>query len=545
MTVFRKYSLALAFLLPAIGAWFGGAMAANPDIWENDTVAGVYFFMDRAVYSPGDSVRFKGILWGRGDESDERFPVAGKTMLITPEQPPTGNDDPVVLYALTDSSGGFAGGFRLSARAATGFWKLWMRPFRPSRAERRRAEAADTSGQAPGLFFFDLDPIPYIRVASDLTPPSWRLPRILYVGELRRLSAKASRAKRASAKTVGPVRQQIHIPFAIQPGEQVVLTLPKALGPALRKSAGNDTAFYWMPEPSRRITWFCEEIDLDTTADAWNTLLHYLKAYLLHGKSKPTPTAYNRLHRFLTDDEGFCRFRGRPADSAVSLAITEALAANITSQQNIQRLLRRSLLPYLEQTAYGRRAADTATVLPTADRLRYLYTAALVYGPTADRYTAALNRDLHTFAENIDRYPIKTGIYGLYALHLQGDSALFERCLRHYRRAGLYGPGMDLPTAALVYRLLMSRNDRAGATEASRWIGRQNRTRAIDILTLAYNERLFPLPACPDTPPATWELRGRKLTIDWRAAAADTTVKANTVCPAVYGRLTFGYTKRP
>ncbi|MDE6439581.1 MAG: hypothetical protein K2K51_00965 [Bacteroidales bacterium] len=527
----------------ALGGWFGNAGAANPDIWENDTVAGVYFFMDRPVYKPGDSVRFKGVLWGREGGTGIPFPIAGKTMLITPEQPPAGNDDPVVLYAVTDSVGGFAGEFRLSARAATGFWKMWMRPLRPSRAERRRAEAADTSGQKPGLLFFNLNPVPYVRVATRLTPPSRRLPLPLYVTELQRLSAEANRLKRAAAKTAGPVWQQTHIPFAIQPGEQIVLTLPKSLGPALRKSKKNDTAFYWMPEPSQRVTRFCEEIALDTTAEAWNALLHYLKAYLLDGKSEQTATAYNRLHRFLTDEDGFCRFKGQPADSTVSLAIAEALAANIQKQQNILRLLQRTLLPYLERTAYGRRDADTAAVPPTAARLRYLYTAALVYGPDADRYTAALNRDLHTFAENIDRYPVCAGIYGIYALYLHGDTALLEPCLQHYRRAALHGQKMDLPTAALVYRLLMSRDDRADAVAVSRWIGRQDRTRAIDGLTLAYNERLFPLPVCPETTPATWELRGRKLTIDWRAAATDTTGTPDTVCPAVYGTLTFGYRK--
>lgn len=543
-TVSRKYSLVIALLL-AVGTWSGGAMAENRVVAENDTVAGVSFFMDRPVYRPGDSVRFKGILWGRRGGTDGMFPIAGKTLLFTPEQPPSGNDDPVVLYAITDSLGEFAGEFRLPATAATGFWKLWMRPLRPSRAERRRAEAADTSGREPGQFFFDLNPIPYFRVATRLTPYSRHLPHILYVGELRRLSSKANRPKRASKKNAVPVRQQTHIPFAIQPGEQVVLTLPKTLGPALRKSKETDTLFYWMPDPQQRATWLCEEIALGKSADAWNALLHYLNAYLLYGKSEQTATAYKRLHRFITEDDGFCRLKGKPADSAVSLAIAEALAANITNQQNVRLLLRRALLPYLEQTAYGRRDTDTATVPPTATRLRYLYTAALVYGPTADRYTAALNRDLHAFAENVDRYPIYTGIYGLYALYLHGDTALFEQGWRHYRRDDFYDQGMDLPTAALVYRLLMSRNDRADAAEASRWIGRQDRTNAIDILTLAYNERLFPLPACPDTTPATWELRGRKLTIDWRATATDTTAKTDPVCPCVYGRLTFSYTKRP
>lgn len=790
-------------------------LAANrPGIMENDTVAGVHLFLDLPVYKPGDSVRFKGVLWGRKGERGTPFPIAGKTLLFTPEPPTDEDDGAVVLHADTDNSGGFTGGFRLPDRADTGLWQWRIQPVRPSRTDRRLAEAADTTGQEPGRFMFTNTTVPFrvgryrtfpseleirvenrdtvltvpspdcyesidgtvrvfysienrdgktqqgvIRLDADTAPtatpeqhldlsefaheddlnillayvrnerlfqhnicrpgrtpdpaleitierlsdtayirstdtltlhvyrhgrgvavpltlalyydeypapstenrlsktglvtpappvpfsrqfrydPVWdsvtdcnrtipadgrsaatatdsrpdgtrlesrpsrcdgqsasvyffptlwsdadgylslpfnlparpgryrwaiatydrdlqaayatktlqarqdyrysrRLPRIFYVGNLFWISAKANRPN--PTQTPGFVWETAHIPFSIQPGEQIVLTLPKPLRKALRKSQETDTSFYWMPDATQRLTRLCEEINLDTTADAWNALLHYLKTQLSHGKSARTTTAYNRLHRFLTDEGGFCRLKGQPADSTVSLAIAEALAANVANGLNIRLLLRHSLLPYLEQTAYGSLDADSTAGLPTTTRLRYLYTAASTYGPTAHIYTAALNRDLHAFAENIDRYPINSGIYGLYALYLHGDTTLFEQCRQHYR-ADLHAPKMELQTAALVYRLLVRLNERTDAATLSRWIGRQNRTRAIDALNLAYNERLYPLAAWPDTTTATWELHGRRLTIDWRP---DDTAVTDTVNACVYGTLTFNYTKK-
>ncbi|MDE7150195.1 MAG: hypothetical protein K2O01_07315 [Bacteroidales bacterium] len=369
-----------------------------------------------------------------------------------------------------------------------------------------------------------------------------------------------------------------HIPFYIRPGRQITLTLPKPLSDALKKSPSVDTVFYWPADPTRRIELLCRELTLDSTDHAYNALLHYLKTRLLHNhKSVQTANAYKKLCRFLTPDDGFCWLQGQPTDPVLSLVIAEALAADAFDDYDVRNLLRNDLLPYIEHaqaeaTSDDNRAAAPDS-LPSAARLRFLFTAALAYGHDADRYVAAYAKDLQSFCMNVNRYPIREGVYGLYALHLHGDTALFESTWRHYRQSASYNEetglswrkndmgrsqGERLKTASLVYRLSRSRNDYPTAAAASRWLGQQNRTtdllsaaavRPMDVLTLAYNEWLFPLPTWRDKTPATWKLQGRKLTIDWREAAATTQPGAAIPDSAAalfgtYGALTFGYTQK-
>lgn len=374
-----------------------------------------------------------------------------------------------------------------------------------------------------------------------------------------------------------------HIPFYIRPGQQITLSLPKTLIDALKNSPSTDTAFFWPTSAAQRIELLCNELTLDSADHAYNALLHYLKTRLLHGdKAEQTANAaYQRLCRFLTPDGGFCWLKGQPTDPVLSLTIAEALAADALDDHDVRHLLRRDLLPYLAETQKPTPSVPAdADSLPSANRLRLLYAAALVHGSAASHYIPDFHHDLNAFAAHADRYPISEGVYGLYALYLHGDTALFDHSWRHYRRTALYdeatglswkrgdmgrSQGERLKTASLVYRLARSRRDYPTAAALSRWIGQQNRTtdllspaaavRPMDVLTLAYNERLFPLPTLPLQTPATWKLQGRKLTITWRTAAdAQATATVPNPQPqaipdsaialfGTYGALTFGYTQ--
>ncbi len=385
-----------------------------------------------------------------------------------------------------------------------------------------------------------------------------------------------------------------HIPFYIRPGQQITMTLPKTLCDALRQSPTVDTVFFWPTSQSQRIELLCNELTLDSADHAYNALWHYLKARLLHGdKSRQTANTYQRLCRFLTPDGGFCWLKGQPTDPVLSLAIAEALAANAADDHDVRYLLQHDLLPYLYAVPSETEATDGKTAatdsLPSANRLRLLYAASLVYGTATEHYLPDARHDLDAFAAHADRYPISEGVHGLYALHLHGDTALFAQTWQHYRRAAFLSEetglswrrndmgrsqGERLKTASLVYRMARSRHDYPTAAAVSRWIGQQNRTtdllspaaavRPMDVLTLAYNERLFPLPALPLQTPATWKLQGRKLTIDWRTAddaqgqAAPHSPQPQAIAtPAgqgipdsaihlfgTYGALTFGYTQK-
>lgn len=405
------------------------------------------------------------------------------------------------------------------------------------------------------------------------------------------------------------IRLQYSIPFYLRPGEIRTIRLSKSLKQALRQSPAIDTLFSWAANPAERLALLGQALTLDTAAHAWNALLHYLKNHLyqahadrkISAANTPVQAAYRQLCRFLTPDDGFCWIEGQPTDPRITFAITEALAANTGDVYDVDRLLKRQLLPYLSQQPAYR--TDTTAERPSSDRLRFLYANALVYGVAADRYDRHAMRDLQRFAAQPAAYPVREGIYGLYALQLQGQDSLCAAVWRYYRQAarqdadaGLYWrpndmggyAGERLRTAALVYRFLRSLSDRArgmgahraetaeaaeamrvaeaslaDAAAVSAWIGRQHRTtdllspavdvRPMDILTLAYNERLFPQPTLPAILPV-WQLKGRTLTIDWRTAN-DTTAnpgatssktastKPDTSPFGAYGALTFGYTR--